>query len=149
MKPDRGPTPAEGTLNDVERAHLKEPGDASHVMHRYDPPAALTGLLRRFWIPVWSVPLGRDAPQKVLQYPVCLIVVTGEYARFYGVTSGLSTTTLTGDGWAVGAMCAPAAGGLVVGRSVAPGTPTGRSTPPTCSATTARCSSTGCGRRCR
>ena len=119
MKPDRGPTPAEGTLNDVERAHLKEPGDASHVMHRYDPPAALTGLLRRFWIPVWSVPLGRDAPQKVLQYPVCLIVVTGEYARFYGVTSGLSTTTLTGDGWAVGAMCAPAAGYLVVGRSVA------------------------------
>jgi len=88
-------------------------------MYRYDAPAELIGLLRRFWIPVWSVPPGRDAPQKVLQHPVCLLVVTDEYARFYGVTSGLSTTTLTGDGWAVGVMCAPAAGHLITGRSVA------------------------------
>ena len=119
MKPDRAPTSAFGTRDDVERAHLKEPGDTSHTMHRYDSPADLTGLLRRFWIPVWSVPPGRHAPQKVLQYPVCLLVVTGEYARFYGVTSGLSTTTLTGDGWAVGVMCAPAAGLLVTGHCVA------------------------------
>ena len=119
MKPDRAPISADGTVDDIERAHLKEPGDASHVMHRYDAPAELTGLLRRFWIPVWSVPPGRNAPQKVLQYPVCLLVVTDEYARFYGVTSGLSTTTLTGDGWAVGVMCAPAAGYLIAGRSVA------------------------------
>jgi AraC-like DNA-binding protein len=34
--------------------------------------------------------------------------------------SGLSTTTLTGDGWAVGVMCAPAAGALVARGSVAP-----------------------------
>ena len=88
MKPDRAPTSAFGTKDDVERAHLKQPGDTSHTMHRYDSPADLTGLLRRFWIPVWSVPPGRHAPQKVLQYPVCLLVVTGEYARFYGVTSG-------------------------------------------------------------
>ena len=119
MKPDRAPTSAVGTGDDVERAHLREPGDASHTMHRYDSPADLTGLLRRFWIPVWSVPPGQHAPQKVLQYPVCLLVVTGEYARFYGVTSGLSTTTLTGDGWAVGVMCAPAAGLLVTGHCVA------------------------------
>ena len=119
MKPDRAPISADGTVDDIERAHLKEPGDASHVMHRYDAPAELTGLLRRFWIPVWSVPPGRNAPQKVLQYPVCLLVVTDEYARFYGVTSGLSTTTLTGDGWAVGVMCAPAAGYLIAGRCVA------------------------------
>ena len=42
-------------------------------------------------------------------------MVAADYARFYGVVSGLSTTTLTGNGWAVGVMCAPAAGALVAG----------------------------------
>lgn len=116
MEPDT----AARRLDDVERAHLRSPGDASHVMHRYDAPPEFAGLLQRFWIPVWSVPPGREAPQQVLQYPVTLLVVSGDYARFYGVVPGLSTTTLTGDGWAVGVMCAPAAGALVARGSVAP-----------------------------
>src|SRR5881398_2474366 len=99
MKPDSD-RPA--SIDAVERAHLKDPGDASHVMHRYPAPAEFDGMLQRFWIPVWSVPPGQEAPQRVLQYPVSLIVVAADYARFYGVVSGLSTTTLTGDGWAVG-----------------------------------------------
>ncbi len=65
MKPDKEP----GHPDVVERAHLREPGDTSHVMYRFEPPADLAGLVGRFWIPVWSVPPGRDAPQKVLQYP--------------------------------------------------------------------------------
>jgi AraC-like DNA-binding protein len=116
MEPDTAPR----RLDHVERAHLRAPGDASHVMYRYDAAPEFTGLLERFWIPVWSVPPGREAPQRVLQYPVTLLVVSGDYARFYGVVSGLSTTTLTGDGWAVGVMCAPAAGALVARGSVAP-----------------------------
>jgi AraC-like DNA-binding protein len=116
MEPDTAPRP----LDHVERAHLRSPGDASHVMYRYDAAPEFAGLLERFWIPVWSVPPGREAPQQVLQYPVTLLVVSGDYARFYGVVSGLSTTTLTGDGWAVGVMCAPAAGALVARGSVAP-----------------------------
>ncbi len=111
MKPDS--SPARRDL--VERAHLKDPRDASHVMHRYAPSQDLTKLLRRFWVPVWSVPPGQEAPQKVLQYPVCLVVVSGDYARFYGVVSGLSTTRLVGQGWAVGVMLAPAAGYLLAG----------------------------------
>ncbi|MGY2085077.1 helix-turn-helix domain-containing protein [Blastococcus sp. SYSU DS0539] len=111
MKPD---SPG-GAMDHVERAHLKEPGDASHVIHRYAAETEFAGLLQRFWIPVWSVPPGREAPQRVLQYPVALLVVAPDYARFYGVVSGLSETTLTGDGWAVGVMCAPAAGALVAG----------------------------------
>jgi len=99
----------------VERAHLKDPRDVSHVMHRYAPSPELTSLLRRFWVPVWSVPSGQEAPQKVLQYPVCLVVISNGYARFYGVVSGLSTTTLAGQGWAVGLMLAPAAGYLIAG----------------------------------
>jgi len=46
---------------------------------------------------------------------VCLIVISGDYARFYGVVSGLSTTTLAGQGWAVRVMLAPAAGYLLAG----------------------------------
>jgi AraC-like DNA-binding protein len=112
MKPDSG---APGGLGPIERAHLKEPDDASHVMYRYPADPDFDGLLQRFWIPVWSVPFGQEAPQRVLQYPVSLVVVSPEYARFYGVVSGLSTTTLAGTGWAVGVMCAPAAGALVAG----------------------------------
>lgn len=108
MKPDR-----------IERAHLRDPRDLSHTMHRYPAPAELAGLAQRFWIPVWSVEPGREATQRVLQYPCGLVVVTPDYARLYGVVAGLSTTTLTGDGWAVGVMLEPAGGFLVVGRSMA------------------------------
>lgn len=111
MKPDS--TPSRRDL--VERAHLKDPRDASHVMYRYVPSRELAGLLRRFWVPVWSLPPGQEAPQMVLQYPVCLVVISHDYARFYGVVSGLSTTTLTGEGWAIGVMLAPAAGYLLAG----------------------------------
>ncbi len=88
-------------------------------MHRYPAPAELAGLAQRFWIPVWSVEPGREATQRVLQYPCGLVVVSGEYARFYGVVAGLSSTRLTGDGWAVGVMLEPAGGFLVAGRSMA------------------------------
>ena len=111
MKPDSSPA----GRDPGERAHLKDPRDVSHVMYRYAPSQDLTSLLRRFWIPVWSVSPGQEAPQKVLQYPVCLVVISDDYARFYGVVSGLSTTTLAGQGWAVGVMLAPAAGYLLAG----------------------------------
>jgi AraC-like DNA-binding protein len=114
MKPDTAASRGKPTrLDPVERAHLKDPGDSSHVMYRYPPPPHLAAVVQRFWVPVWSVPAGERSTQKVLQHPVCLLVVTPDYARFYGVTSGLSTTTLTGDGWAVGVMLTPAAGYLV------------------------------------
>ena len=111
MEPDR-------RLDAIERAHLKAPDDRSHVIHRYAPDRDLEDLVQRFWIPVWSVPAGRESEQRVLQYPVCLIVVSDAYARFYGVVPGLSSTTLSGDGWAVGVMLAPAAGFLLTGQSV-------------------------------
>ena len=115
MKPDSDDT----SLDKIDRAHLKDPRDASHTMVRYPARAEFDGFLERFWIPVWSVPPGQEAPQRVLQYPVCLLVITEEYARFYGVVSGLSETTLRGDGWAVGLMCAPAAGFLIAQVPVA------------------------------
>ena len=120
MKPDSSaPDTGAASPDPVERAHLREPGDASHVMYRYPADSEFDGLLQRFWIPVWSVAPGQEAPQRVLQYPVALVVVSADYARFYGVVSGLSVTTLTGTGWAVGVMCAPAAGTLFTGGSMA------------------------------
>ncbi len=130
MKPDtvtrEAPPPQQSTKpqpqperDRIDRAHLKAPGDRSHTMHRYEPSDDLRELVQRYWVPVWSVPDGLTAPQRVLQYPVCLLVVSNDYARFYGVVSGTSTTVLAGDGWAVGVMLQPAAGHLVTGRPVA------------------------------
>lgn len=107
------------SADDIERAHLRDPADRSFVIHRYPVNGALAGLLRRYWIPVWEVPAGQRSVQRVLQYPVCLIVVTRSYARFYGPSSGLSGTELEGRGWGFGAMFAPAAGSLLLGRPVA------------------------------
>ncbi len=118
MKPDTDPGAGPPRMDPIERAHLKDPRDASHRMFRYPATTEFAGLLQRFWIPVWSVPPGREAPQKVLQYPVSLLVISADYARFYGVVSGLSTTTLSGEGWAVGVMCEPAAGYLIAGSGM-------------------------------
>lgn len=73
--------------------------------------------MRHFWIPVWTLPEGVTLTERVLQYPTCLIVVAQDYARFYGVVTGLSTVTLQGSGWAVGVMLQPGAAQGVFGRS--------------------------------
>ena len=100
-----------------EPAHLREPGDRTPI-HRSLPSDRLADVVRRYWIPVWSVPEGNAVEQKVLQYPCCVIVVSSDYARFYGVVRGMSTQTLSGEGWAVGVMLQPAAGFLATGRPV-------------------------------
>lgn len=103
----------------AEPAHLLDPAHrAAIAMTRPAAPADLAGLVRRFWMPVWRVPAGEVYTQRVLQYPVCLMVVTAEYARFYGPSSGVASTPLTGDGWAAGVMFEPAAGALLTGGPV-------------------------------
>lgn len=114
-------SPGEGhtaARDDVERAHLVDPTDRTWSIARASVSPDLAGLARRFWIPVWDVPEGQDSVQRVLQYPVCLLVVSDTYARFYGVVSGLSHTMLTGRGWAVGLMFQPSAGHLLTGEPV-------------------------------
>ena len=54
--------------DDIERAHLRDPADRSFTIHRRLPPASLRPWLRRYWIPVWDVPEGERAEQRVLQY---------------------------------------------------------------------------------
>lgn len=104
-------------VDPVDRAHLTGVSRPSPPIHRYAPSNHLTDLVDRFWVPVWS--LAEPSIQTTLQHPVCLVVVSNTYARFYGVARGRSSVTLEGDGWAVGTMLTPAAGRLVLGRSVA------------------------------
>ena len=104
-------------VDPVDRAHLTGVTRPSPPIHRYAASERLADLVERYWIPVWSLP--EPSTQSTLQHPVCLIVVSNTYARFYGVARGRSSVTLEGDGWAVGTMFTPAAGRLVLGRSVA------------------------------
>ncbi|WP_218030139.1 helix-turn-helix domain-containing protein [Pseudonocardia hydrocarbonoxydans] len=105
-------------IDPVEHAHLRDATGFSPPVHRYAPGPGLADLVRRYWVPVWSLPPGTVSRQRVLQYPVCLVVVADSYARLYGPRTGLSVTELAGDGWAVGAMLQPAAGAPVWGRPV-------------------------------
>lgn len=104
-------------VDPVDRAHLTGRSRPSPPIHRYEPAEHLRELVERFWIPVWS--LRSPSTQTTLQHPCCLVVISNTYARFYGVTPGRSWVTLEGEGWAVGTMLLPAAGRLVLGRSVA------------------------------
>ncbi|MDF9715519.1 MULTISPECIES: AraC family transcriptional regulator [unclassified Nocardioides] len=100
----------------IDRAHLTGVSRPTPPIHRYLPSPDLVDLVDRYWIPVWS--LREPSTQSTLQHPVCLLVVSGTYARCYGVSRGLSTVVLEGDGYAVGVMLRPAAGRLVLGRPV-------------------------------
>lgn len=102
-----------------EPAHLRDASGFAPPVHRYAAPPALAALVRRFWLPVWSLPAGAVSVQRVLQYPVCQLVVAHEYAIVVGPHSGLNTQELRGSGWAAGAMLQPAAGSLLLGEPVA------------------------------
>lgn len=125
-KPDK-PDSTDRADNSVadEPAHLLDPAHRAAIhIARPAAPGDLEGLVRRFWFPVWQVPAGETFTQQVLQYPVCLMVITDAYARFYGPASGLAGTPLTGDGWAAGVMFEPAAGALITGGAVSKWTDT-------------------------
>jgi AraC-like DNA-binding protein len=115
-------TPRDGRsvrrIDPTERAHLLDASGYTPPIHRFAPSPELADVVRRYWMPVWSLPDGRASVQRVLQYPVCLIVVSTEYALLVGPSTGLSTQELTGSGWALGTMLQPAAGVALVGGPV-------------------------------
>ncbi|MEU4427278.1 helix-turn-helix domain-containing protein [Actinoplanes sp. NPDC024001] len=115
MKPDTGVVVGTVRRDPLELALLASPREVHDRTYRYAASAELTGLLRRCWIPVWSVPAGENVPRRLLQDPACQLVIGADHARFYGIAPELSTTTLTGDGWAVGLTLAPATGYLIGG----------------------------------
>lgn len=108
----------EQRIDPDEPAHLRDSAGAAPPIHRYLPDADLADLVRRHWIPVWSLPEGASTVQRVLQYPVCLLVIEAETAMLVGPTSGLGTRELSGAGWAFGTLLQPAAGALLLGGAV-------------------------------
>ena len=74
--------------------------------------------MRRYWLPVWDLPAGQVTVQRVLQYPVVVLVIGPDAAVCVGPSTGLSTQELSGNGWAVGVLCQPAAGALLTGAPV-------------------------------
>lgn len=105
-------------IGPTERAHLLDASGYTPPIHRFAPSPGLASVVRRYWMPVWSLPSGHVSVQRVLQYPVCLIVISHEYARLVGPSSGLSTTELSGAGWGLGTMLQPAAGVALAGGPV-------------------------------
>ena len=105
-------------IDPTERAHLFDASGYTPPIHRFAPSPDLADVVRRYWMPVWSLPDGQASVQRVLQYPVCLIVISPEYALLVGPSTGLSTQELTGSGWALGTMLQPAAGLALVGGPV-------------------------------
>lgn len=76
----------------------------------------MDALIRRYWLPIWSLPSGERSVQRVLQYPVCQLVIGHDYSYLVGPRLGMSTKELAGNGWAMGVMLQPAAGALLTGR---------------------------------
>ena len=110
--------PRNRRIDASEPAHLRDVDGYSPPIHRFAPSPELADVVRRHWIPVWSLPVGSRSVQRVLQYPVCNLVIEASYAIVVGPTTGLSTRELTGSGWALGAMLQPAAGALLLGGAV-------------------------------
>ncbi|WP_028643181.1 AraC family transcriptional regulator [Nocardioides sp. URHA0020] len=113
-----GPEGAARPIDPTERAHLLDETGYTPPIHRYAPSPALADVVRRYWMPIWALPAGRTSVQRVLQYPVCLTVISDSYALLVGPSTGLSTTELSGSGWALGTMLQPAAGLALVGGPV-------------------------------
>ncbi|WP_395659464.1 helix-turn-helix domain-containing protein [Nocardioides sp.] len=116
MTDEAGPGPRR--IDPTERAHLLDAAGYTPPIHRFAPSPDLAPVVRRYWMPVWSLPDGHVSVQRVLQYPVCLLVVSHEYALLVGPSSGLSTQELSGRGWALGTMLQPAAGTALAGGPV-------------------------------
>jgi AraC-like DNA-binding protein len=105
-------------IDPTERAHLLDATGYSPPIQRFAPSPDVTDVVRRYWMPIWSLPEGQRSVQRVLQYPVCLVVVSADYALLVGPSSGLSTQELSGSGWALGTMLQPAVGQALAGGPV-------------------------------
>lgn len=109
-----GPRP----IDPAERAHLLDRAGFTPPIQRFAPGPAMADVVRRYWMPVWSLPPGQVSVQRVLQYPVLQIVVADDCAELVGPATGLSTQDIEGTGWALGTMLQPAAGHVLAGGSV-------------------------------
>lgn len=103
----------------IGAGHLTAVTHPTPPVRRVEVPPDVAALVRWAWIPVWDLPPGEVLVQRVLQAPVCQLVVGHQYARLWGVGTGMNTVELSGRGWVVGLALQPAAGRLLLGADVA------------------------------
>jgi AraC-like DNA-binding protein len=77
---------------------------------RVFPSQQVASIVRHYWIPRWNIADGAQVRQNVLDYPAMNLVIEAEDARLYRALRGRSIRTLTGSGWAFGALLQPGAG---------------------------------------
>ena len=103
-----GPAPVES-----DSRGILHPGRFSQAVRltRFPPTAALAGLIDRFWVVEWDLPVGEPHRQEVLAHP-CANLSMGwrEGTWLAGVTTRVVERELSGSGWNVAAMTTP--GGL-------------------------------------
>ena len=87
-------------------------------VYRFAPRAGLADVVRRFRVPVWSLPAGQESIRRVLRYPACFVVVDADHASLVGPTSGITTTRYTSQGWTVAVVLQPAVGRQLIGSDV-------------------------------
>ena len=87
-------------------------------IERRAPGEAAAPFVRHYWLPRWSLPGGGSVREAVLEYPTANIVIEADTAALYRANRGLSARTLTGEGWAFGAMLRPGVARQWVGASL-------------------------------
>lgn len=76
---------------------------------RYPAAARIAHAVKWFWIPQWSLTPGETSEQEILPFPACNLVIDEAGVELSGPATRLSVRTLSGHGWAVGALLRPAA----------------------------------------
>lgn len=96
--------PLKGQLRPDERAPVT----------RIAPTAKGEPLARWLWVPEWHLALGEGFETMTLPYPACQLVVEPHGVAVHGPVTQAWSRTLTGDGWAVGALLRPGAAHALV-----------------------------------
>jgi AraC-like DNA-binding protein len=80
---------------------------ADVALERRLPGEAAAAFVRHYWLPRWSLPSGEVRREAVLEYPSANLAIEPRMAALHRAARGLSTRTLTGSGWAFGALLRP------------------------------------------
>lgn len=85
------------------------PDRLPHSFIRLPAQAEVAELVAWWWLCRWDLPNGQRSDQQVLAFPALNFTIDNREAAISGPTSKLTTRSLTGHGWVIGALLKPAA----------------------------------------
>lgn len=80
---------------------------ADVAMERRFPGESAAAFVRHYWLPRWSLEAGEVRREAVLEYPSANVAIEPRLAALHRANRGLGSRTLTGTGWAFGALLRP------------------------------------------